>query len=328
MEEADLWQLVRDVLWQLAFGAGGGRLSPIFLASMLLILLALWLSRRPGQGFWAWAFPARVYRNRSFLVDLQLMATNWMIRLLGFGSILALSPVIALSLQGLIAGTESADGNWPPLLVGLILFAAADFSVYLVHRVFHETPRLWPFHAVHHSAEELNPVTVYRNHPVNDIAAALMRGLSVGVTQGVLLGFLIGRTDIATIVGVNLFYYAFSLAGSNLRHTHVWLSWGPALEHLLISPAQHQIHHSIDPKHFNKNYGEVLALWDWAFGTLYVPDGQESLRFGLADAQGNPVAQPRGSLWAALSEPFRAALAPRRRDDPDSTAKGRTRDGL
>ena len=39
-------------------------------------------------------------------------------------------------------------------------------------------------------------------------------------------------------------------------------------EYLLISPYQHQIHHSDNPKHFNKNMGSKLAIWDWMFGTL------------------------------------------------------------
>jgi sterol desaturase/sphingolipid hydroxylase (fatty acid hydroxylase superfamily) len=57
------------------------------------------------------------------------------------------------------------------------------------------------------------------------------------------------------------------------------------IEHVLNSPAQHQIHHSDAPKHFNKNFGINLSLWDWMFGTLYVTTPQpEALRFGTGDA--------------------------------------------
>ena len=49
-----------------------------------------------------------------------------------------------------------------------------------------------------------------------------------------------------------------------------------------MSPAHHQIHHSRNPAHFNKNLGSCLALWDWMFGTLYIPAAKrEPLEFGV-----------------------------------------------
>jgi len=52
---------------------------------------------------------------------------------------------------------------------------------------------------------------------------------------------------------------------------------------VLQSPAHHQIHHSTDPKHFNKNLGLGLSIWDWAFRTLYIPTRREALEFGLGE---------------------------------------------
>ncbi len=107
-----------------------------------------------------------------------------------------------------------------------------------------------------------------------------------------------------------------------MRHSHVWLSYGDLLEHLFISPAQHQIHHSRAVEHHGKNYGEVLAIWDWMFGTLYVPNGKEDLDFGLADTKGRPVSQPHETLRAALITPvqesFRAAAG--RPGKPEGTS--------
>jgi sterol desaturase/sphingolipid hydroxylase (fatty acid hydroxylase superfamily) len=51
-----------------------------------------------------------------------------------------------------------------------------------------------------------------------------------------------------------------------------------------VSPIQHQVHHSIDPRHRNKNFGVKFAVWDALFGTLYVPRQTETLRVGLPDA--------------------------------------------
>ena len=61
-------------------------------------------------------------------------------------------------------------------------------------------------------------------------------------------------------------------------------SLGPFLNRIVMSPAQHVIHHSIDTQHWNKNFGVKLALWDGLFGTLYVPREPETLQVGLPDA--------------------------------------------
>jgi len=65
----------------------------------------------------------------------------------------------------------------------------------------------------------------------------------------------------------------------------VWLSFGPLLSKIFVSPAQHQIHHSVDPRHQGKNLGGVFAIWDWLAGTLYLPRERPELRFGLGDGE-------------------------------------------
>ncbi len=312
LSESEALSMLADIGRNLVLG-GGSRLSPVFLVSMVLICAAIWVTRKPGQGFWAWAFPRRVYATRSFVVDLQLWLLSIALRAVGFFSLVAFAPALTNALQTFLAGDTAPNSTWPPLVIGALMLCALDGAGYWVHRLFHEIPRLWPFHAVHHSAEQLNPVTLFRKHPVYNLLASLVHSLVTGILQGLLLGLLIGKVEVATLMGVNLFYYAFNLAGANLRHTHIWLSWGPVLEHLFISPAQHQVHHSINPRHFNKNYGEVLAIWDWAFGTLYVPKQREALEFGLADMRGNRISQPHGTLRAALVEPVVTALSPRKR---------------
>lgn len=72
---------------------------------------------------------------------------------------------------------------------------------------------------------------------------------------------------------------------SNFHHTHLWISFGPFFERLIISPAQHQVHHSLELRHYNKNYGHTLAVYDWLFGTLYVIEGAEKVTFGVKDLQ-------------------------------------------
>jgi sterol desaturase/sphingolipid hydroxylase (fatty acid hydroxylase superfamily) len=69
------------------------------------------------------------------------------------------------------------------------------------------------------------------------------------------------------VLGVDVVGFAFAVLGANLRHSHVWLSYGPFVERLAISPAHHQVHHSVDAKHHDRNFGSALAIWDWMFGT-------------------------------------------------------------
>ena len=57
--------------------------------------------------------------------------------------------------------------------------------------------------------------------------------------------------------------------GSNLRHSHVGIQYWKWVEYIFISPAQHQLHHSIAKEHHDKNFGAALAIWDWLFGSLH-----------------------------------------------------------
>jgi hypothetical protein len=90
-------------------------------------------------------------------------------------------------------------------------------------------------------------------------------------------------------------FYSF---GYHLRRSHMWLSWGRTLSRIVISPAQHHIHHSFLPQHCNKGYGEMFAFWDWMFGTIYIPEKHEELKLGTG------LVQPRPNLWRAYAVPF------------------------
>lgn len=109
-----------------------------------------------------------------------------------------------------------------------------------------------------------------------------------------------------TVLSINAVDFAWNATGSNLRHSHVWLSYPRWLSHLLISPAMHQVHHSADPRHHDKNLGNIFALWDWLFGTLYLPERVEPVSFGLGDAGAGHetlrglYARPFVDAWAWL----------------------------
>jgi hypothetical protein len=68
-----------------------------------------------------------------------------------------------------------------------------------------------------------------------------------------------------------------------VRHTHLQMSYGPWLNRIFLCPYWHQLRHSIEPRHYNRNYGLLLSVWDEMFGTLAIPERGENFTFGLSD---------------------------------------------
>ncbi len=238
--------------------------------------------------FFRFLFPKDVYLHPSAFVDYQIFIANRFAEMLLRVLTIAVSAWLTARTGDLLAGLigePAARQEWtfPAMLLATLAMAlATDFSSYFVHMLSHRIPALWEFHRVHHTAEVLTPITLFRKHPVYDALGGLIATPINGFVQGLLLYFFVGKVTVVSVFGANLIYSAFRFFGGNLRHSHIWLSWGPVLSRVFISPAQHQIHHSVDEKHLNKNYGEIFALWDWMFGSLYVPKEKEDLIFGVA----------------------------------------------
>jgi sterol desaturase/sphingolipid hydroxylase (fatty acid hydroxylase superfamily) len=294
---------------------GGNRFYWLYALSFIGLSAWLWRSLYRGRGglreFLGFLFPRAVYTHPSALLDLRLVLANRVLEpggllarlVLGSASVTAVASVVH---QGLIdlAGSQGRLEWTTPMLVGYTVAVAlvADFSTWAVHALHHRFPLLWEFHKVHHSAEVLTPLTVYRKHPVYNLSSRVLDLALVGPFLGLVTWLFADAPAALTLFGANFVFSLFHVLGSNLRHSHVWWSFGPVLDRIFVSPAQHQIHHSRDPRHYNKNYGELFAVWDWMFGTLYLPGrSPEALRFGLVgeDANLHPT------LRAAYLVPFR-----------------------
>lgn len=184
---------------------------------------------------------------------------------------------------------EQGTGSTPPqtviALYVVLSIMAADLFYYISHRMTHEIPALWEFHKAHHSAETLTPLVVYRLHPVDAWFNQCCRNIGAGIVAGFFFYFYPSSESLFIITATNAGLFTFHLFLANLRHSHIWISFGQTLEHVLISPVLHQIHHSTAPKHFNKNYGSMLSVWDWMFGSLYIPKERETLTFGLGSGK-------------------------------------------
>lgn len=173
-------------------------------------------------------------------------------------------------------------------LGGLVVCVAVaqDFARYGMHRLFHQVPWLWSLHQFHHSAESLTTFTTFREHPLllmlGNLASAAVAAL---VATPALMLFPHLLDDRSDLVGGMLAFVVLK-AAHLLGHYHRPLSWG-LLDHWIITPAVHAIHHSLNPRHHAKNFGGFVTLWDRLFGTYHAPVPQElaDLRFGVDEAR-------------------------------------------
>lgn len=251
-----------------------------YLASALL--LSVWVYTRSSSAsshsFWSFLFPRRIWLAASARQDYVIFVVNKLIKSVVFTPFLFTIVPVALAVSGVLESIISLPTptmGWLPIadwgvitIFTVLLFLADDFSRFLLHWILHKVPFLWEFHKVHHSAKVLTPMTIYRSHPVESLLYAIRMTATQGVVVGVCFVLFGSRLTMFDVVGANVFVFAFNILGSNLRHSHIWLSWGDRIEGWLISPAQHQLHHSVEPRHFDRNLGSALAIWDRWFGTL------------------------------------------------------------
>ncbi|MBL8600798.1 MAG: sterol desaturase family protein [Myxococcales bacterium] len=294
-----------------------------YLLSALAITVAVVL-RRGGSAREALGLllSPKMWLHRSSRTDLGLIAAKSALGLLSQGTAL----VSRLALAGLTAAflrrhlgdsPVSLSTVWAGLGFTLLAFAIEDWSRYAVHKLMHRVSWLWAFHKVHHAAEVLTPLTLYRTHPVETGLNTLRSAVTLGLVTG-LWAWLAGpHFEAWQILGVDALGFGWNLTGASLRHSMVWVSFG-RLERWLLSPAQHQVHHSISAAHRDKNFGTILSVWDRWGGSLYTTrETPEALTFGLGEGDRLHNAGVLGSLaipfWESLSALMGGApKAPRR----------------
>ncbi|MDY6947949.1 MAG: sterol desaturase family protein [Pseudomonadota bacterium] len=295
-----------------------------FLAAFLLAGLVIYLRSSPRRQPRSWReavrflFPGTIWRHVSTRLDIVVYAIN-----------LTVIPVATIAVF-LVSGPSVQAAfvrllGPPPLLLpsGLpgsfiqfsIIALVTGFAEYFQHYLLHRVPALWALHRAHHSAEVLNLFTQFRFHPLEVAFSALVVGSAGGLALGAVAYFSAGQLSQGAIWLWIALEILKNLA-QNFRHSHIWISYGPWLDHIFISPSMHQIHHSIRPQHLGKNLGQVLTLWDHLFGTLYVPRGKEDLQLGVsAIERGNE--NPHKSVRSFYVEPviqlFRALAGNRLR---------------
>lgn len=274
-----------------------GRLCVAFLFISYSVAYGLFRWRRvrgltDAHSFWQFIGGNRVHFHPSALLDYRYYFVRAILKVVLVVPIVGLvDPYVLRSgdyirfFTQLWGARVQVEGHLVlTLLYGLGVFLLQDFIHYWAHRAYHSR-YLWAFHKVHHSATVLVPATASRVHFLEKVVERLTDLVFISAFAGLFWYACGGEISRYTLFGVTYLVFILNALAANLRHSHVWLSFGPVVEHVLNSPAQHQVHHSDAPRHFNKNFGVNLSLWDWMFGTLYVTQTQpEPIRFGTCEA--------------------------------------------
>ena len=219
-----------------------------------------------------------------FLVSSMLVQILTYLTFAPANTILVLAPLTTL---------RAWVGDLPFLVqFGAIMFLT-DVVQYWVHRAFHRVPWLWNFHAVHHSAQEMDWMAGARMHFFEIVA---LRSLTV--IPMFVLGF--------SLAAMNAYIFVVYLYAT---FVHANVGWRfPVIEKFLVTPRFHHWHHGIEKEAIDVNFAVHFPILDRVFGTHYLPKDQWPSGYGI---EGHPV--ERG-YWAQFLHPFR------RKPQPGATA--------
>ncbi len=236
------------------------------------------------------AFPWRksrsIFRKDFWLDGFYMFFNYFLFSLIAYNAISNVAVEAFNDFLGLFGVTNHVAisiQEWPVGLQFLTLFVLADFIQWNVHRLLHASPLLWEFHKVHHSVEEMGFAAHLRFHWMETIIYKTIQYLPLSM-----IGF--GLSDFFIL-------HIFTTAIGHLNHANIRISYGP-LKYLLNNPIMHTWHHAKElPKGKNGvNYGITLSVWDYLFGSAYIPNEGKDEPLGFEGMEEFPK-----TLWDQLT---------------------------
>ena len=178
-------------------------------------------------------------------------------------------------------------------LAVIIAFLVQDFTGYCTHRLKHRVNILWNRHIIHHSSEDFNLACALRQSISNAINFS-----TIFMIPAALLGV---PVKIFIILGPIHFFFQF------WYHTQLIGKMG-LLEYFLVTPSHHRVHHAINPEYIDKNYGQILIIWDKLFGSFQSEINDVKPVYGTLKPvrTWNPVIINFKHLWQLLKDAWRA----------------------
>jgi lathosterol oxidase len=196
-------------------------------------------------------------------------------------TVLTLKPAMVFFDWAVVPEIQHSVRTWPAVVQFAALLFVADFTQYWVHRTFHAVPALWRFHAIHHSAEQMDWLAGSRLHLVD-----------VAVTRGITYVpiYILGFAETPLFV-----YLVVVSAQATFIHANVRFDFGP-LKWLIATPQFHHWHHADEVEAIDKNFAVHLPVIDAVFGTIHMPQ-RWPRGYGLAHGAGVPDGYLRQLLW-------------------------------
>lgn len=246
------------------------------------LFVAIWETRQPRR---ALAWPA----GRRWSLHAILFA----IALLGVPLLLRVSPIAAAaSIEATGSpGFAATIRHLPGAAAVILTFLLLDLTQYVVHRILHLVPALWRIHELHHSDPDFDVATAARFHPLEVLTTTAAQLAAVALFAPPAWAVLVSQL--------------IAMSANLISHGNVALPrpLEQLLRRALITPDLHRVHHSADPRDYSRNFGQSLAIWDRAFGTLLESPaaGPDHMRMGVPGMDGEDSLR----LGYLLMRPFR-----------------------
>jgi sterol desaturase/sphingolipid hydroxylase (fatty acid hydroxylase superfamily) len=253
----ELWDLARSVAARVWVHLMGTRFLETVLTLVAFVLVVELLTRR------RWAR----YRTRTFLTD----ATYFLFFAAGAYAFFISGPI-----HRLILAVVRERGSFllldltrpiPVPLKALLFIMSIDFVEYCMHRLGHANKLYWKFHCIHHTPEQLTPLSKFRIHWVDMTVFGTMKALPL---------MILGHMDQIWMPYLPLMILQV------FSHFDIDFHYGPVLGRFLVSPRYHRVHHSADPVQQNTNFGIIFSCWDYLLGTANA-DLTRPAAFGLRE---------------------------------------------
>jgi sterol desaturase/sphingolipid hydroxylase (fatty acid hydroxylase superfamily) len=239
-----------------------------------------------------WRSHQQTLRKDFWLDSFYMFFNFFLLSLIGFNAISAVGVELFNRFIGIwgyknIVAFEL--GSWPAWAQYLLMFVLADFIHWNIHRLLHRVPWLWEFHKVHHSVEEMGFAAHLRFHWMESVIYKTLQYIPLAM-----LGF-----------GLESFFiiHIIALAIGHLNHANIKLTYGP-FKYILNNPVMHLWHHAYDiPKGVSGvNYGLSLSIWDYLFGTAYIPTDDGKTRLGFEGVEDFPKTFKDQSLYPFIQK--------------------------
>jgi sterol desaturase/sphingolipid hydroxylase (fatty acid hydroxylase superfamily) len=163
---------------------------------------------------------------------------------------------------------EGLLSHWPIWALVLLFFVTHDFYIYWFHRLQHSSKLFWRTHEAHHSVEQVDFLAGSRSHAVEII-----------INQTIEFAPIIILLDPVTGVTVKFIKATIDAVWGQFIHSNLNIKLGK-LGYIINGPEHHQWHHADHVEVYHANFATKLSIWDWIFGTMYLP-GKKPKKYGL-----------------------------------------------